>query len=183
MIKKFNQLRGKVPDKIVQYVSVNKIDHKSTAKLKKQLQMLHKNNTDALCVAINHSSGGQLVQAELMGAMLQRKAAELEMPLVTYVEDQAFMSGFHLLMHGDVHLANPCSMLGNIGLRITPLMMKHFVEDYDVKIRYIHKGENKVRLNRFEEFKATDKEWILNIMQKRVDVVVNHAMAAIEKRK
>ena len=79
------------------------------------------------------------------------------MPLVTYAEDYAFATGYHLLMHGDVHLANPCSFVGNIGLRITPLMIKHFLEDYDLKFKFVHKGENKVRLNRLEEFTEKDK--------------------------
>jgi hypothetical protein len=89
-----------------------------------------------------------LVQADLLGQMLQRKSKELGVPLVTYAEDRACAVGYHLMMYGDVHLANECSFVGNVGFRVTPWMLKHFLAEFDIKAKYVHRGENKVRLNR-----------------------------------
>lgn len=56
------------------------------------------------------------------------------------------------MMYGDTQLVNECSFVGNVGFRMTPLMIKHFLADYSIKAKFIHHGENKVRLNRLEEF-------------------------------
>ena len=88
------------------------------------------------------------MQADLMGQMLVNKCNELQVPLVMYAEDRACGSGYQLMMHGQVHLANECSFVGNIGYRITPLMLKHFLGANQIDAKYAHKGEHKVRLNR-----------------------------------
>ena len=53
----------------------------------------------------------------------------------------------HLLAHGDIVLANEVSLLGNIGTKINPSYTKTFIEDWHIKMRYVHHGENKVRFN------------------------------------
>ena len=83
------------------------------------------------------------------------------------------------MMYGDVHLANECSFVGNVGFRVTPWMLKHFLADYDIKVKYVHKGENKVRLNRLEEFTWKDKDWMLAILQHRVNAIA--AFAALRR--
>ena len=55
-----------------------------------------------------------LTATDLIGKMLQAKAREFEVPLVTYAEDMSLNNGMHLLMYGDHILANEVSMLGNI---------------------------------------------------------------------
>lgn len=107
--------------------------------------------------------------------MCQRKSKELSVPFVTYAEDRACAVGYHLLMYGDVHLANECSFVGNVGFRVTPWMMKHFLAELEIKARVVHKGENKVRLNPLEEFTDKDKEWFLDILRSRVNAIANFA--------
>ena len=41
-----------------------------------------------------------------------------------YAEESVFSTGLHLLMHGDVILANSCSMIGNVGFSSSPLQLK-----------------------------------------------------------
>ena len=88
----------------------------------------------------------------------------MKVPLVTHAEDSAFGSAFHLLMHGDVVLSDKATFVGNIGFRMTPWMLKNFVEKWEIKVKYVHHGENKVRFNRFQELKDRDVEWILKIL-------------------
>jgi ClpP class serine protease len=59
-------------------------------------------------------------------------------------------------MYGDKVLANSSSFVGNIGFYTTPWMMKEFLNYWEVEGKYIHKGKNKVRFNRLEEFKEED---------------------------
>lgn len=49
-------------------------------------------------------------------------------------------------------------------------------------MEYINKGKNKIRLNRFEDFKQEDIDWILNILNKRVDASVNHILKVRESK-
>jgi hypothetical protein len=82
-----------------------------------------------------------------------RKANELNVPLVTHAEDSSLKNSFHLLMHGQVILSDTSTLLGNIGYRYTPWMLKDFIEKYDMNIKYVHKGENKIRFNKFKELR------------------------------
>lgn len=44
-------------------------------------------------------------------------------------------------------------------------------------MQYINKGKNKIRLNRFEDFKQEDIDWIMNILNKRVDIITDHIIS------
>ena len=52
-------------------------------------------------------------------------------------------------------------------------MVKHFLNSYSIKAKFVHKGENKVRLNNLEEFTQTDKDWLLNILNLRVSTIAD----------
>ena len=76
-------------------------------------------------------------------------------------------------MYGDVVLANPFSQIGNIGFRMTPWMLKAFMRDsVRVQIKVATKGDNKHRLNRFEEHKPEDIEWAQALIGKMKDGLV-----------
>ena len=94
-------------------------------------------------------------------------------------EDMVLGPAFHLLMYGDKIIANETSMLGNIGYMSDPWMLKDFAKHWNFDVKFVHKGKNKVRLNRFEEFKEEDIAWLKNIMNMRVDQTVSHIL---EKR-
>ena len=85
----------------------------------------------------------------MAGQILKQKAKDLDVPLITYAEEKAMATGLHLLMYGDVILCNPCSMIGNVGFNASPSMLKHFAEDWNFEVKFVTKGENKMRLNRF----------------------------------
>ena len=80
---------------------------------------MKKGKTNCLLVGLNVQKCS-LVQSERAGLLFQQAAQRLEVPLVMYCEEVALASGLHLLVHGDVVLANPSSMLGNVGFYASP---------------------------------------------------------------
>ena len=85
--------------------------------------------------------------------MLRRKARELEVPLVMYAESMALAHGMHLLAYGDHVLANETCFLGNFGEMRNAYYIKDFVEDWHLRFKYVHHGDNKVRFNPYEPLK------------------------------
>jgi ClpP class serine protease len=142
--------------------------------LKLQLDSIKKYQTAAILVGINNQPGGVVV-ADIMGEMIRHKVHNdlgKHIPIVTYAEERCTNAGMHLLMQGDVVLANPLSWIGSIGNRMTPWMVKHLVNDtFMTDFKFVHKGENKVRLNRMEPHKKEDVEWALKVMNKMKDRV------------
>lgn len=143
------------PKKVI-YFPITKVNAEETEKLKDKLKTLKKSQkvADAILLGINigpatDPKNCSITQTDLMGKMFREKAKELEVPLVTYAEEMALFNGMHLLMQGDHVLASEVSILGNIGQRMTPYYAKDFLEDWHVRMRYVHHGENKVRFNPF----------------------------------
>lgn len=132
-----------IPKKVI-YLPISKLNFEAKTKLAEKLDKLKKNTADALLVGINvgpaNSQSNRLTQADLIGKMLKAKAKDLGVPLITYAEEMTFMHGMHLLMFGDHILANEVSMLGNIGSRFTPYYTKDFIQDWHVRMRYVHHG-------------------------------------------
>lgn len=62
-------------------------------------------------------------------------------------------------------------MLGSVGFAIKTWNLKEFAQYYDMRIKYLAIGKNKVRLNRFEDYKQEDIEWLQNILKSRVDLL------------
>jgi len=100
-------------------------------------------------VGIN-TSYGPIVQCEIVGALLREKAKELEVPLIMSAEEQSLATGLHLLMYGDHIICNPSTMLGNLGFTMNVSHFKQFAEEWNFHVKFITKGANKMRLNKFE---------------------------------
>ena len=111
----------KKKNQIVRYFPITQIGTKHTEKLRRQLDQLKKGqNISAIVAGINLRSG-PIVQAEVVGYLLKKKATDLGVPLITSAEEQVFSTGLHLLMYGDTIICNPCSMIGNLGFTANPL--------------------------------------------------------------
>ena len=98
-----------------------------------------------------------------MGKMLKAKTEELGIPLVMYAEEMGLNHGMHLMAYGDHVLANEVTLLGNIGTRMTPRYLKDFIEDWHLRFKFVHHGENKVRFNMLEPIKQVDIDWAKNL--------------------
>jgi ClpP class serine protease len=150
--------------KTVRYIPITGINQKTITSVRKTLKSVKKSNCDALLIGIN--SSGSVVDAEILGEMLQKKAKKEEIPLVMYAEEACVNGGMHLLTYGDHMLANPMSNLGNIGTVATPTILKHHMHKlWLLEVKMVHQGENKVRFNRFaDSFKQDDIDWALRFM-------------------
>lgn len=169
-------------NRVVQYIRVSKINDKAVDKLQKQLVGMTKKNTVSILLGISSGIDGKIVPVEQIGEMLRSKVkkdlgGELHTPIVTYAEEAALNAGLHLLMQGDVKLAHPMSRLGNIGSYVKPWMVKHFMHDTVMaQIKTITIGNNKVRLDRFEEHKPEDIEWAHNLINKFRDRILEETL-------
>lgn len=173
--------------KKVVYVPLKTLNYEEKDSLKEKLDKLSKKKTDAILVGISVGPSGfrdaknMLTATDLIGKMLQAKARELEVPLVTYAEEMSLNNGMHLLMYGDHILANEVSMLGNIGGRTTPYYMKDFIQDWHVKAKFVHHGENKVRFNPLNQtIRQEDVDWFMNLQSVRMNFVIDNLL---ERRK
>ena len=115
--------------KTATYLPIAKLDSKSVTKLSQDLLKMKKGQTHCLLIGLSVSKGS-LVQSEKAGLLLQQTAERLEVPLVMYCEEAATATGLHLLVHGDVVLCNPSSMLGNVGFAANPTMLTEFAKDW-----------------------------------------------------
>ena len=88
-----------------------------------------------------------------------------------FAEEQSLATGLHLLMYGDHIICNPSSMLGNLGFTTNVSHFKELAEAWNVQVKFITKGANKMRLNRFEPVKQEDIAWMLDLLNTRVKVI------------
>jgi hypothetical protein len=70
-VQLIKKLRGIEDNKIVTLLRITSIGDKDLTRIKDWLENINKMNTHAICLTINHLSGGKLVQADLLGQMLQ----------------------------------------------------------------------------------------------------------------
>lgn len=89
----------------VRYIPISKIDQKAIASVRKTLNSLNKRNCAALLIGIN-SRGGSVVEAEMLGEMLQTKTKKSKIPLVMYAEESCTNSAMTLLTYGDHMIAH-----------------------------------------------------------------------------
>ena len=56
-------------------------------------------------------------------------------------------------------------MIGDVGCHWSRLWYNRFAQRHNIKQEYVHAGENKVKLNPFEEIKPESKEWVENYIK------------------
>lgn len=56
------------------------------------------------------------------------------------------------------------SMIGDFNYSWGSLWFRKFAEKYNMKVEYVHSGENKVKFNPFEEIKPQSEKWMQNYL-------------------
>lgn len=51
------------------------------------------------------------------------------------------------------------------------------MQDWNVHIKMVTRGQNKARLNRFEDHRPEDIKWMLDLLQGRVDTIKQSVIA------
>merc|ERR1711957_124267 len=128
--------------KVVRYIPVNGINHKTVKKVQEALKLVNKGNTDALLVGINSQAGkDSIVDAEIMADMFDTKIKKMggQVRLVTYAEESCTNVCMHLLTRGDIVLANRMSFLGDIGYyRQATIFKHHLAHHWMSEVKLVH---------------------------------------------
>jgi ClpP class serine protease len=71
----------------------------------------------------------------------------------TFAEDYVFGSALVLLTSGNKSYVSKYTVIGDIGYTHSSFGLKQFAEHWDYERKYIYSGQNKVRLNQYEDLK------------------------------
>ncbi len=102
------------------------------------------------------SPGGSAAQASLIAARIRALAAEKELPVLAFVEDIAASGGYWLACAADEIHADPCSILGSIGVISAGFGFAEAIGRLGIERRVHTKGERKAFLDPFREERPED---------------------------
>lgn len=103
----------------------------------------------AVALVIN-SPGGSPVQSSLIAARIRRLADEKGIPVIAFVEDVAASGGYWLASAADEILADPCSILGSIGVISAGFGLEAAAQKHGVERRIHTAGGSKSFLDPFQ---------------------------------
>ncbi len=102
------------------------------------------------------SPGGSAAQASLIAARIRALAAEKELPVLAFVEDIAASGGYWLACAADEIHADPCSIVGSIGVISASFGFTEAITRLGIERRVHTKGERKAFLDPFREERPED---------------------------
>lgn len=114
-----------------------------------------KGKPKAVALVIN-SPGGSPVQSSLIAGRIRRLAAEKKVPVIAFVEDVAASGGYWLATAADEILADPCSVLGSIGVISAGFGLQEAARKYGVERRIHTAGGSKSFMDPFTPEKPED---------------------------
>jgi len=132
----------------------------------------------AVALAIN-SPGGSPVQSRLILNEIRRRAAEKEVPVLSFVEDVGASGGYILALAGDEIYADESSIVGSIGVIAGGFGFVEAIEKLGVERRVHTAGENKSTL---DPFKAEDPEDVKRL-QGILDALHDQFIALVRARR
>ncbi len=109
----------------------------------------------AVALAID-SPGGSAAQASLVATRIRALAEEKELPVLAFVEDVAASGGYWLACAADEIHADPCSILGGIGVISAGFGFAEAIRRLGIERRVHTKGERKAFLDPFREERPED---------------------------
>lgn len=109
----------------------------------------------AVALLIN-SPGGSPVQSSLIAARIRRLADEKQIPVIAFVEDVAASGGYWLASAADEIFADPCSVLGSIGVISAGFGLHEAAQKHGVERRIYTAGGSKSFLDPFRPENADD---------------------------
>jgi len=132
--------------------------------MKKKIDMAFSpKNLQAVILNIN-SPGGSPVQSDLVSSYIKQKAAEVEVPVIVFVEDMAASGGYWLACTGSEIYAARCSIVGSIGVISQGLGFHQLIEKWGIDNRTYTAGENKSINNPFDPVKESDVKIIKSLL-------------------
>ncbi|MBE3638054.1 S49 family peptidase [Mangrovicoccus algicola] len=102
----------------------------------------------AVALVVN-SPGGSPVQSSLIGARIRRLSEEEKVPVHAFVEDVAASGGYWLASAADRIWADPCSVLGSIGVISSSFGAHELIARHGIERRVHTAGQSKSMLDPF----------------------------------
>ncbi|MFG1383010.1 S49 family peptidase [Xanthobacter versatilis] len=123
----------------------------------------------AVALLIN-SPGGSPVQSHLIFRRIRALAEENEKHVFAFVEDAAASGGYMIACAADEIFADPCSIVGSIGVVTAGFGFDKAIEKLGVERRVYTAGERKVTLDPFRPTRPEDVER-LDVLLKELHTV------------
>lgn len=105
-----------------------------------------------------NSPGGAAAQAHLIYGRIRQLAKEKELGVTAFVEDAAASGGYMIACAADEIVADPCSIVGSIGVVSAGFGFDRAIERLSIDRRLYTSGSNKAILDPFSPEKAEDVE-------------------------
>jgi signal peptide peptidase SppA len=109
----------------------------------------------AVAIIIN-SPGGSPVQSRLIYKRIRDLAQEKDKKVLIFVEDAAASGGYMIACAGDEIIADPCSVIGSIGVVAATFGFSDAISRIGVERRVYTAGTSKVSLDPFQKEKKED---------------------------
>ncbi|MGL4404178.1 MAG: S49 family peptidase [Notoacmeibacter sp.] len=126
----------------------------------------------AVAIIIN-SPGGSPVQSRLIYKRIRDLAQEKDKKVLVFVEDAAASGGYMIACAGDEIIADPCSVIGSIGVVAATFGFSDAISRIGVERRVYTAGTSKVSLDPFQKEKKEDVAKLNILLADMHDVFIN----------
>lgn len=141
----------------------------TAALLDRAFEMKH---APAVAIIVN-SPGGSPVQSRLIYKRIRDLAQEKDKKVLIFVEDAAASGGYMIACAGDEIIADPCSVIGSIGVVAATLGFSDAISRIGVERRVYTAGVSKVTLDPFQKEKKEDVEKLKALLADMHEVFIN----------
>ncbi|OXS99670.1 S49 family peptidase [Notoacmeibacter marinus] len=123
----------------------------------------------AVAIAVN-SPGGSPVQSRQIFQRIRALADEKDKSVIIFCEDVAASGGYMIAIAGDEIYADPCSIVGSIGVLYAGFGFTEAIDKLGIERRLYTAGENKATLDPFQPVKEDDVERLKSLQLEIHDV-------------
>jgi len=127
--------------------------------------------TPAVAITIN-SPGGSAVQSSLIYKRIRLLAQENGKTVYAFCEDVAASGGYYLAVAADEIYADPCSIVGSIGVISASFGLNKAIDKLGIERRVYTSGSSKSQLDPFQPEKAEDVRRLKAVQQDVHDVFI-----------
>ncbi|CAK68220.1 unnamed protein product (macronuclear) [Paramecium tetraurelia] len=140
------------------------ITSKLTQLIRNQLENFSFYQAKVLAVQID-CQGGSVVQAKQIQYLLQKFAQKQKLPILCFAGAQVYNSANIILSCADKIIAANNSEIGDYTFSGQLWNISELIKRENLEVINLSHGKYKDRLNPFQPYKETDKEWLNNSMK------------------
>lgn len=107
-------------------------------------------------VLLINSPGGSPVQSALIAREIRYQAAQVEVPVIAFIEDVGASGGYWLACAADEIFAMEASIVGSIGVIAAGFGFQELIEKHGIERRVYTSGKSKALLDPFQPEKPAD---------------------------